>query len=64
MVPQRFVDLYAANPMVGIISLYRFALLGGDAPTFFALAASMILTAILFIFGIIIFKKRNLDSNH
>jgi len=58
MVPQRFVEFYSVNPMVGIISLYRFVLLGGDSPTFFALAASLTWTAALFIFGIFIFKKR------
>lgn len=58
MVPERFVDLYGANPMVGIISLYRFALLGGNLPTVFAVAASLFWAAALFILGIIIFKKR------
>lgn len=58
MVPKRFISFYSLNPMVGIISLYHFTLLGRSLPSISILLPSFLLILFIFTFGIILFKKR------
>jgi len=58
MIPEKFMYLYALNPVVGITSLYHFALLGRGIENFFVLVPSILFTLFVFVFGIILFKKR------
>jgi ABC-2 type transport system permease protein len=58
MVPERFIGIYSLNPMAGIISLYRFSLLGGVFPPAVSVIFSLVWAAVFLVFGIIIFKKR------
>jgi ABC-type polysaccharide/polyol phosphate export permease len=58
MVPSGFIGIFGLNPMVGIISLYRYVLLGASLPPAAALVSALIWPAVLIVSGIIIFKKR------
>lgn len=58
MVPSGFALIFGLNPMVGIISLYRYVLLGASLPPAAALVSALVWPAVLIISGIIIFKKR------
>lgn len=58
MVPVRFIAIYSLNPMAGIVSLYRFSLLGGVFPPAISVICSLAWTAAFLVSGIIIFKKR------
>ena len=49
--------LYAANPMVGVVEGFRWALIGGPAPAVAALAASVGAVSILLIGGAVYFRR-------
>ncbi len=57
-VPERFVNFYSINPMVAIISLYRYALMGEHLPSLMAITGSFIVSIIIFVIGTFIFEKR------
>lgn len=50
-------QLYFLNPMAGILSLYRTALLGSPLPSLNSLAISVGVTVVVFVAGILIFQK-------
>lgn len=50
--------LYLANPMVGIISSYRDALLFGQAPTVSQLAWPLTVSVVALTFGVTLFRRR------
>jgi lipopolysaccharide transport system permease protein len=49
--------LYAANPMVGVVEGFRWALIGGPAPATGALLASSIAVVVLLVGGAIYFRR-------
>ena len=57
MVPHRWRFLYSLNPMVGVIECFRWALLGKEIPNIEAMAISFLMTAALFLGGLIYFRK-------
>jgi len=57
-VPQKFIGLYSLNPMVGIIGLYHFSVLGQDFPPINTLAYSFVFAVLIFIIGIKVFEMR------
>ena len=58
LVPDKWRVLYGLNPMAGVVEGFRWTLLGvGDGPSFM-LAASSVVSILLFISGIIWFRRR------
>jgi lipopolysaccharide transport system permease protein len=57
LVPERWTFLYALNPMVGVVTGFRWALLGGPAPSSIALAASAAAVAMLLVSGLMYFRR-------
>lgn len=57
IVPQQWHTLYALNPMVGIVDGFRWALLGTTAPAPSVIAVSAIVVALLFVLGMIYFRR-------
>jgi lipopolysaccharide transport system permease protein len=54
--PAWLAQLYAINPMAGIVEGFRFTLLGGEAPGAM-LATSAAVTACLFASGLVVFRR-------
>lgn len=52
LVPDAFQTVYALNPMVGIVTLSRKVLLGGDEPVLSAVLSSILVTALLLLLGL------------
>jgi len=57
LVPERWQMLYSLNPMVGVIQLFRWGILGGHAPDFHALALSSAVTMVLLFGGLVYFHR-------
>jgi len=57
LVPERWQLLYGLNPMVGVIQLFRWALLGGQAPDTGTLAVSGGVTVLLLLGGLLFFHR-------
>jgi lipopolysaccharide transport system permease protein len=57
LVPDRWQLLYGLNPMVGVIQLFRWSLLGGQAPDPRSLAVSATATAVLLLGGLVFFHR-------
>jgi lipopolysaccharide transport system permease protein len=58
IVPEKWRLLYSLNPMVGVIDGFRWSLLGGDFKLYLpGLAASVVITLIVFITGVIYFRR-------
>ncbi len=58
IVPQQWRFLYFLNPMVGVIDGFRWAILGNSFPIYWpGLFASALLTALMFIGGVIYFRN-------
>lgn len=58
IVPEKWRLLYSLNPMVGVIDGFRWALLGGNFELYLpGLCASIVLTLIVFITGVIYFRR-------
>lgn len=58
IVPEKWRLLYSLNPMVGVIDGFRWSLLGGDFKLYLpGLAASVVITLIVFITGVIYFRS-------
>ncbi len=57
LVPERFLNIYALNPMVGIIESYRNIFLRGEPPTWSLLAISSVVTIFVFILGLSFFQR-------
>ncbi|HEX4741990.1 MAG TPA: ABC transporter permease [Caulobacteraceae bacterium] len=57
LVPQRWRALYDLNPMVGVISGFRWALLGSGRPDLQAMGVSGAVIAVLLVGGVVFFRK-------
>jgi lipopolysaccharide transport system permease protein len=57
LVPERWRWLYGLNPMVGVIEGFRWALLGKTSPDFRVMAISASVVLLLFLGGIVFFKR-------
>jgi lipopolysaccharide transport system permease protein len=58
IVPEQWRLLYSINPMVGVIDGFRWAILGGNTPLYWpGFLLSLALVIIIFITGIIYFRK-------
>lgn len=57
IVPQQWQALYALNPMVGIVDGFRWALFGTAAPAASVIAVSATVVVLLFILGMIYFRR-------
>ncbi|MFL5763681.1 MAG: ABC transporter permease [Bacteroidia bacterium] len=57
-IPQFFKNIYALNPMVGVIDGFRWCILGGNAPLqMYPFAASIIISIFFLFLGIWYFRK-------
>lgn len=56
MVPERWQWLYGLNPLVGVVSGFRWALLGGEPPGW-SLALSVLVTLVVLIGGLFYFRR-------
>lgn len=61
LVPHWALRLYALNPMAGIITLYRAAIMGGPFPGRLALAAAAAAPAAVLAVGVKLFERRSPD---
>jgi len=58
VVPEQWRLLYSINPMVGVIDGFRWAILGGNAKIYWpGFILSVILTFLIFLFGLWYFRK-------
>ncbi|MBV8681430.1 MAG: ABC transporter permease [Caulobacteraceae bacterium] len=57
LVPQRWRALYDLNPMVGVISGFRWALLGSGSPDLQAIGLSTAVIVVLLAGGVVFFRK-------
>jgi lipopolysaccharide transport system permease protein len=57
IVPERWRPLYDLNPMVGVISGFRWALLGSAPPDLLAMGVSIAVIAVLLAGGLVFFRK-------
>ena len=57
LVPEKWQGLYGLNPMVGVISGFRWALLNGARPDFEVILVSIIGVAVLLWSGLVFFKR-------
>ena len=57
LIPARWRTLYALNPMVGVISGFRWALTGQEGPTAPMLLVSLGVIAVLLVTGLLFFRR-------
>ncbi|MBL0257982.1 MAG: ABC transporter permease [Bacteroidetes bacterium] len=58
VIPEKLRILYYLNPMVGVIDGFRWCIFGGNCPlNFTGLTISVVLSLVLFIYGIYFFRK-------
>lgn len=57
IVPPKFAKALMLNPMVGVVEGYRAVLLGGVAPSSTLMIAGAIVSVVILVIGIIVFKK-------
>jgi len=57
LVPERFRPFLELNPLTGLVTLYREALLGGELPPLLSLAPLIISAAVSLVAGICIFRR-------
>lgn len=57
LIPERWRVLYGLNPMVGVVEGFRWALFGTGQPPGLMLAVSIGVVAILFVTGVLVFRK-------
>lgn len=57
-VPERFLSVYFLNPMVGIISLYRYSFMGQYLSNWVVVAMSAFVSFLILIIGLVIFERR------
>lgn len=56
LVPERYQALYGLNPMAGVVEGFRWAMLGGSAPSLGLICASGAVTVVLAVTGIAYFR--------
>lgn len=57
LVPERFQFVYSLNPLVGITNGFRWSMLGHGHPPNFVDLVGLLVTIILFVFGVWLFKR-------
>ena len=57
LVPERFLPLYALNPMVGVVDGFRWSLLGGVSTLDVTLPISVLVTTVLLVGGLYYFRR-------
>lgn len=57
LLPERFLPLYALNPMVGIVDGFRWALLGGVSTIDVTLPISLLVIAVVLVGGLYYFRR-------
>ncbi|MDH3943094.1 MAG: ABC transporter permease [Anaerolineae bacterium] len=57
LIPEEWQNIYALNPMVGVVQSFRWILLGGDTFPVESLSISILVGAIIFVSGSIVFKR-------
>ncbi|HNP48307.1 MAG TPA: ABC transporter permease [Bacteroidia bacterium] len=58
VIPEKFRLIYSLNPMVGVIDGFRWCIFGGNCPiNFTGFSISVILSILLFIYGLYFFRK-------
>lgn len=57
LIPEEWQNIYALNPMVGVVQSFRWILLGGDTFPLESLSISILVGAIIFVSGSIVFKR-------
>jgi lipopolysaccharide transport system permease protein len=57
IVPEKWRLIYSLNPMVGVIEGFRWGLFGSERPDFMAMGISASLVVLLFLVGIVYFRK-------
>jgi lipopolysaccharide transport system permease protein len=57
VIPEQWRLLYRLNPMTGVIEGFRWALLGTEPPDWFLLVLSTIVSFLIFIAGVYIFRR-------
>ena len=57
-VPAEFQSLYGLNPMVGVIEGFRASFIGSLSVPWFYLLEGSLMSFLIFIFGLYIFRKR------
>lgn len=57
LIPELWRDIYSLNPMVGVIEGFRWAVVGGENFTVTSLYLSILMSFLVFLSGIIVFKR-------
>lgn len=57
-VPERFLNLYSVNPMVGIVGLYQYSVLGQSFPPIAAVVNSLVISLVILTTGFLVFEAR------
>lgn len=57
LIPERWRALYSLNPVVGVVEGFRWSLLGQHAPSFETIGPSVCIVLVLFVSGIVYFKR-------
>lgn len=57
IIPERLHTLYYLNPLVTQVELFRWALLGGQAPSMVCILTAAVCSTIIFISGLLFFNK-------
>jgi lipopolysaccharide transport system permease protein len=57
LIPKQWRSLYSLNPMVGVVEGFRWGLLGKERPEFGAIAIGTLVALILFLSGLVFFKR-------
>jgi ABC-type polysaccharide/polyol phosphate export permease len=58
IIPQQYRALVEINPLFNIVGMFRGILLEGTAPTFYTVFISLIYSIIVFLFGFLVFYKK------
>ena len=58
MIPEKFRFLYAINPMVSIIEVFRYSFFGNSSVTAKEIFIGVVVTMVLFISGVVVFSKK------
>jgi lipopolysaccharide transport system permease protein len=61
LVPERWQPLYSLNPMVGVITGFRWALTGGEPPNITSGLVSLAAVAVLLLTGLVYFRRAERD---
>jgi lipopolysaccharide transport system permease protein len=57
LVPEKYHEIYAINPMVSVLQAFRWATIGTEPPTIAMIAVSTVTASVLFTFGLAYFRR-------